>query len=203
MERIELTTFVPQCKSIEYVIDSFEVPYQKILGASLEREIVRYVIIVPDNISHNIIEKLSVLLDTTQKDIYLTTQKTDATVSRYLDKLNEKAQKPKEVPLYEELIPITEPFIKFRKDLLIMIVIASIVALVGLYSNSPAVIIGAMLISPLLGPITAFSFNACSRKTTEDATFCILRCTAHTCCNRNWNFTYHNTVSHIEYAHNS
>ncbi len=160
MERIELTSFVQQCKSIEYVIDSFEVPYQKIIGTSLEREIVRYVIIVPDNISHNIIEKLSAILDTTQKDIYLTTQKTDATVSRYLDKLNEKAQKPKEVPLYEKLIPITEPFIKFRKDLLIMIVIASIVALGGLYSNSPAVIIGAMLISPLLGPITAFSFNA-------------------------------------------
>ncbi|MGH2613037.1 MAG: hypothetical protein ACRDFB_08335, partial [Rhabdochlamydiaceae bacterium] len=70
MERIELTSFVQQCKSIEYVIDSFEVPYQKIIGTSLEREIVRYVIIVPDNISHNIIEKLSAILDTTQKDIY-------------------------------------------------------------------------------------------------------------------------------------
>lgn len=60
----------------------------------------------------------------------------------------------------EELLPLTDPFTKFKKDLLIMIVIASIVALAGLFGNSPAVVIGAMLISPLLGPITAFSFNA-------------------------------------------
>ncbi len=160
MERIELTTFLQQCESIEYVLNSFEVPYQKINGTSLEKEIIRYVIMVPDDIAHNVIEKLSMILDTTQKDIYLTTQKVDATVSGYLDKLNEKVQKPKKIPLYEELIPLTEPFVKFRKDLLIMIVIASVVALVGLYSDSPAIIIGAMLISPLLGPITAFSFNA-------------------------------------------
>src|SRR5581483_1023302 len=114
MERIELTTFLQQCESIEYVLNSFEVPYQKINGTSLEKEIIRYVIMVPDDIAHNVIEKLSMILDTTQK--------VDATVSGYLDKLNEKVQKPKKIPLYEELIPLTEPFVKFRKDLLIMIV---------------------------------------------------------------------------------
>jgi uncharacterized hydrophobic protein (TIGR00271 family) len=30
----------------------------------------------------------------------------------------------------------------------------------GLFANSPAIVIGAMLISPLLGPITAVSLNA-------------------------------------------
>jgi uncharacterized hydrophobic protein (TIGR00341 family) len=160
MERIELTTFLQQCEGIEYVLNSFEVPYQKINGTTLGKEIIRYVIMIPDDMAHNVIEKLSMILDTSQKDIYLTTQKVDATVSGYLDKLNEKVHKPKKIPLYEELIPITEPFVKFRKDLLIMIVIASVVALAGLYSDSPAIIIGAMLISPLLGPITAFSFNA-------------------------------------------
>lgn len=155
-----MTTFLQQCESIEYVLNSFDIPYQKINGTSLHNELIRYVLIVPDDISHNIIDKISKILDTTQKDIYLTTQKVDATISTYLDKLNQKVHKPKTVPLYEELIPITEPFVKFRKDLLIMIVIASIVAFVGLFSDSPAVIIGAMLISPLLGPITAFSFNA-------------------------------------------
>lgn len=41
-----------------------------------------------------------------------------------------------------------------------MIVIASAVALVGLFANNASLVIGAMLLSPLLGPITAFSFNA-------------------------------------------
>lgn len=41
-----------------------------------------------------------------------------------------------------------------------MIIIASMAAMVGLFMNNPAVVIGAMLISPLLGQIIAFSFNA-------------------------------------------
>jgi uncharacterized hydrophobic protein (TIGR00341 family) len=41
-----------------------------------------------------------------------------------------------------------------------MIAIASTVALVGLFANNASLVIGAMLLSPLLGPITAFSFNA-------------------------------------------
>lgn len=85
----------------------------------------------------------------------------EATISDYLQKLAEKVRQPKKVaPVVEELLPLTDPFTKFKKDLLIMIVIASIVAVAGLFGNSPAVVIGAMLISPLLEPITAFSFNA-------------------------------------------
>ena len=41
-----------------------------------------------------------------------------------------------------------------------MIIISTVIALTGLFMNSPAVVIGAMLISPLIGPLTAFSFNA-------------------------------------------
>ncbi len=40
-----------------------------------------------------------------------------------------------------------------------LIVIASGAALVGLFTDNGALIIGAMLLAPLLGPITAFSFN--------------------------------------------
>ena len=41
-----------------------------------------------------------------------------------------------------------------------MVLIATVVALVGLISNSVAVIIGAMLISPLMGPISSISLNS-------------------------------------------
>ena len=60
----------------------------------------------------------------------------------------------------EELIPQTEPFVHFKKDLFFMIIISTVIASAGMYMNSPAVVIGAMLISPLIGPLTAFSFNA-------------------------------------------
>jgi uncharacterized hydrophobic protein (TIGR00341 family) len=41
-----------------------------------------------------------------------------------------------------------------------MIAIASVIALVGLWLNNVAIVIGAMLLSPLLGPINAASVNA-------------------------------------------
>lgn len=161
MEHIELTTYPQQCDSIEYILSTFQVPFQRIAGKSLDKEIIRYVVVVPDDISHSLIEKLATILDTNQKEIYLTNQKIDGTVSDYLHKLNEKVRKPKKIPQFiEELVPLTEPFVKFKKDLLIMITISSVVSLVGFYYDNPTVIIGAMLISPLLGPITAFSFNA-------------------------------------------
>ncbi len=42
---------------------------------------------------------------------------------------------------------------------LIMVVLATIVACVGLIKDSPAIIIGAMVIAPLLGPNTALAFG--------------------------------------------
>ena len=159
MERVELTAYRSQRPSIEYVLKTYRVEYR--LRDGRNSNIVSYVVISPDELTNSIVAKLSRILDVKHRDIYITTQKIDATVSDYLTSLTEKVRKPSRIPQFiEELVPITEPFVRFKKDLLIMIVIATVVALVGFYDNSPAVIIGAMLISPLLGPITAFSFNA-------------------------------------------
>lgn len=159
MERIEIAAYSRQRPSIEYTLDTFEVPYKRL---DLKNpDIVSYVIISPEEITHSLVERLAQIIDPRQKNVYIITQKIDATISDHLQRLDEKVKKPKQFPQFiEELIPLTDPFVKFKKDLLIMIIIASVVALVGLYYNNPAVIIGAMLISPLLGPITAFSFNA-------------------------------------------
>jgi uncharacterized hydrophobic protein (TIGR00341 family) len=60
----------------------------------------------------------------------------------------------------EEFHALTEPSVEINPALLIMIVIASSTALVGLFTNNASLVIGAMLLSPLLGPITAFAYNA-------------------------------------------
>lgn len=161
MERIEVTVYPNSAESIEAILKEFDVPYFKMQGETHGAELVHYTITVPDELAHDIVDKLAKIIDTKQKNTYITNEKLEATVSDYLQNLAEKIRKPKKVAqVVEELIPLTEPFIHFRKDLLIMIVIASIVAISGLFANSPAVVIGAMLISPLIGPITAFSFNA-------------------------------------------
>ena len=45
-----------------------------------------------------------------------------------------------------------------RANYLVMVAIAAGIAVIGLLLNSPAVIIGAMLVSPLMGPIAALGF---------------------------------------------
>lgn len=161
MERIEVTVYPNGAETVESILKEFEVPYLKLEGKSDNIELFRYTITAPDDIAHDVIDKLAKAIDPKHKSTFITNEKLEATVSDYLEKLAEKIRKPKKVAqVVEELLPLTDPFTKFKKDLLIMIVIASIVALAGLFGNSPAVVIGAMLISPLLGPITAFSFNA-------------------------------------------
>ena len=128
-------------------------------------KLIRYVIVVPDILATTVIDELSKLLETRFKQIYLITQTLDATISDYSDKLHEeekaKEQKTKKgSKIAEEFKAITEPSVELQPSLLFMIIIASAVALFGLFSNQPALVIGAMLLSPLLGPITAFSFNA-------------------------------------------
>jgi len=53
----------------------------------------------------------------------------------------------------EDLISDAEP----GQDYFVLIVLSSIIAALGLLLNSPAVVIGAMLVAPLMSPILAFS----------------------------------------------
>jgi uncharacterized hydrophobic protein (TIGR00271 family) len=58
-----------------------------------------------------------------------------------------------EYATYETLIASS----KASKDYYLLLVFSCIIALFGLYENSPATIIGAMIVAPLLGPIMGFS----------------------------------------------
>jgi uncharacterized hydrophobic protein (TIGR00341 family) len=162
LERIEVTVFPDKKEYAENFLNKQQVPYQRIDGTTIEdKQIYRYIIVSPDNMSHSIIQTFSKIIDTKDPQLYIISEKIDATVSDYLNKMTETSKSEKKIPhVVEEIIPLTEPFVHFRKDMTIMIIISCAVALVGLFSNSPAVVIGAMLISPLLGPITAFAFNA-------------------------------------------
>ena len=45
-----------------------------------------------------------------------------------------------------------------------MALFSTLIALAGLFLDNPVTVIGAMLLSPLLGPINAFAINACIGK---------------------------------------
>ena len=74
--------------------------------------------------------------------------------------IKNKFQIKEKRPIAEELISKTDAFSSLRKDVYVMMLISTVVALVGLISNSVAIIIGAMLISPLMSPISSIALNS-------------------------------------------
>jgi len=83
----------------------------------------------------------------------------DFVISPFVDKIKQKfdlTKKDSRTPI-EKIIATTESYAEFDKNKIILAVIAGLVALIGLFLNNIGVIIGAMLISPLLGPIYALA----------------------------------------------
>lgn len=166
MRKIEFTCHEQQSQSIEYVLKKYKIPHNVDLAIFGDSKLLRYTTITPDEMSRNVIAEIDKILDTSHMEIYLTSQVIDATFSDYLQKIEdekkkeEKSEKKRINKFAEEFQTLTEPSVEIKPALLIMITIASAVALVGLFTNSASLVIGAMLLSPLLGPITAFSYNA-------------------------------------------
>ena len=163
MKKIEITCYEQRGSSVEFVLKKYKVPFHVELAMYDNSKLLRYTIISPDDIATTVVNELNKLVDTRQKEVLITSQTIEATLSEYLRNLEEEAKpKTKKVgkkKLFEEFHALVEPSVEFNKNLLFMIIIAAGVATAGLFANNASLVIGAMLISPLLGPITAFSFN--------------------------------------------
>ncbi|TFH01390.1 MAG: TIGR00341 family protein, partial [Nitrosopumilus sp.] len=160
MKKLIFTCHEPQGESLEYVFKDSQIPFYKEKVKSDEIELFEYTAIAPDNTARVILEKSSKILDTKHKEVMITSQTLDATFSDYLANLEEQEKEKNTGILTEEFHAISEPSVEFNKDLFAMVIIASVAAVIGLFSNNAALVIGGMLLAPLIGPMTAFSFNA-------------------------------------------
>jgi uncharacterized hydrophobic protein (TIGR00341 family) len=117
-----------------------------------------YNILVPDEIVDKVIDELSKALNfenLKHRPNMISVTNVDATISPILDDLKEKFKKMGEgkSPI-EAIVSPLEKYLHFNSDFMITLSISSIIALAGLFLDNVAVIIGAMLISPILGPIS-------------------------------------------------
>ena len=169
MRKIEVICYDQQSQSIEFTFKKYKIPFHSELTMSEDEKLIRYTGICPDSLANGLSNELNKIIDTRTKDLYVTSFAIEATLSDYLSnytkELESKQVKVKKKKLIEEYDSIIDPNVKFNKNLLFMIVIAAGVAVVGLFANNASLVIGAMLISPLLGPISAFSFNTAVGKT--------------------------------------
>ena len=162
MKKIELIVQENQCNSIDYIISKFNIPFYKntLHTVASKTKSVQYLIFAPDATARKIMEQLNNILDTKNKDNLISSHPLEALFSEYLEKKEENKKSIRETPkLREEFRTLTEPAVDFKINLLIVVLVASTAALIGLFANNPSIIIGAMLVAPLLRPITAFSFN--------------------------------------------
>ncbi|MDH5463505.1 MAG: TIGR00341 family protein [Nitrosopumilus sp.] len=169
MRKIEVICYEQQSQSIEYVFKKYKIPSHVELTMAENEKLLRYTGICPDSLANALTNELNKIIDTRSKDLYVTSLAIEATLSDYLSnytkELETKQVKVKKKKLIEEYESLIDPNVKFNKNLLFMIVIAAGVAVAGLFANNASLVIGAMLISPLLGPISAFSFNTALGKT--------------------------------------
>ena len=168
VERIEVTVYPNQSEEVEKIVTEYQVHFIKSLAESYGIQCVHYVIFAPSEIANQIIDKLAHKIDTKQRINVISHYKTESAISeflkglvrKYIQEQNEGGRSPKPTSPIEGLISKTDSFLARRKDIYIMILVATTVALVGLISNNVAVIIGAMLISPLMSPIASISLNS-------------------------------------------
>jgi uncharacterized hydrophobic protein (TIGR00341 family) len=115
----------------------------------------RFTVLIPNEELDAFIDKVSQSLEFMDKSTTVEVYSPDFVISR--DKpLAEKKRKSSPV---EQLIDSADAFAKIDVNTLALAAIASLVALTGLFLNNVGIIIGAMLLSPLLGPIYAFAIS--------------------------------------------
>ncbi|MDH3192391.1 MAG: TIGR00341 family protein [Nitrosopumilus sp.] len=169
MRKIEVICYEQQSQSIEYVFKKYKIPFHVELTMAENEKLLRYTGVCLNSLSNALTNELNKIVDTRKKELYVTSLAIEATLSEYLSnyekELETKQIKVKKKKLIEEYQSLIEPNVNFNKNLLFMIVVAAGVAVAGLFANNASLVIGAMLISPLLGPISAFSFNAAVGKT--------------------------------------
>ncbi|MCB2111978.1 MAG: TIGR00341 family protein [Parvularculaceae bacterium] len=82
-----------------------------------------------------------------------------APIYRSEEKEKERSNR-KRLALREEILQDVSDGAALTGDFVVLTVLSTIVAAIGLSTNNIAVVIGAMVIAPLLGPVLAFAFGA-------------------------------------------
>ncbi|MEO1475777.1 MAG: TIGR00341 family protein [Pseudomonadota bacterium] len=146
-------------------------PFETALKAVRNVEPVDFHILLPEQKDRKVISVF--LRDTTsqklvdilqqalkdEKDWRIVVTPIEATLPK-IEESKRPQKKSSQKALREELLHDIEEGAVLDRDFLIMVFLSTVVAAVGLNSNSIAGVIGAMVIAPLLGPILGFSMGA-------------------------------------------
>ena len=161
MNKIEVTVTKEEASKVEDLLKKTELVYLSSEVEIDEEKCRCYSIVLPDDLADKIVTDISNIMDLRLRENTISILCVEGAVSTYLDRLKEKvAEKPTPSSPLERLVESTDKYTRLNKDVLTMALFATMIALAGLFLDNVAIVIGAMLLSPLLGPINAFAVNA-------------------------------------------
>lgn len=153
MKKVIITARKEDLKKIEPVLENILYVMEK------EGPLIKINIYIPDEGLDDLINKFQEVLDFRLKETMVEVFTPDFVISSVLKRAEKKAEKEREKTPVEKLIDSIRPQRSLDIGKIALTSIAGIIALTGLFLNNVAIIIGAMLLSPLLGPIYAFAIN--------------------------------------------
>jgi uncharacterized hydrophobic protein (TIGR00341 family) len=113
-------------------------------------------VFVPD--AEAVLEKLISSIDLRYRENIIEVSSPDFVISSSLKRMERESIGNQKTPV-EELILSTKQYSSLDFSKVAPTSIAGLIALTGLFMNNSAIVIGAMLLSPLLGPIYSFAIN--------------------------------------------
>ena len=122
-------------------------------------DLVRVIIYLHDEELDSVIKKLRDAIDLRYRKSVIEVSEPEFVISSAMMRTAEKTDVEEKTPV-EELIDSTRPHLRLDATKIVLTSIAGMIALTGLFMNNIPIIIGAMLLSPLLGPISAFAIHA-------------------------------------------
>lgn len=161
MNKIEITVTRNEAGKVEELLKKNELVYLSSTVEIEDEKCAFYSTVLPDNLTDQIIADISSILDLRLRENTISVISVEGAVSTFLDRLKEKAaKKPTPPSPLERLVESTDRYTRLNKNVLSMALFATMIALAGLFLDNTVIVIGAMLLSPLLGPINAFAVNA-------------------------------------------
>jgi len=123
-----------------------------------EDGILKVTIFITDDKLDGMLDEIISIVDLRYKERMIEVYSPDFIISSSLKREEMKKKEEERTPV-EIIMDSVRDYSKMDSKKILLIAIAGIVAMTGLFMNNVAIIIGAMLLSPVLGPIYAFSIN--------------------------------------------
>mgnify|MGYP000335993030 CR=1 FL=1 len=117
------------------------------------------ILYVPEEMVENTISKLISAIDFRFKENMIEVSSLDFVIARNTKEISSESKPAKVIMPVEHLISSTRKYMRLDMGKILLTSIASLVTLIGLLLDNSAIVIGAMLLSPLLGPIYGFAIN--------------------------------------------